>query len=100
MTTLILSIVPFAVVIGAFLLLRVWLAGQPDRLAARHRGLGVFIWIVALLMLTALILRFAAPSSVPTGPLGIFMAFLLVFAIWQRQRLSRQLHERRDANAV
>ena len=94
MTTLIISIVPFVVVTGAFLLLRIWLVRQPDRMAARHRGLGVLIWIVALLMLAALILRFAAPSSVPTGPLGFFMAFLLVFAIWQRQRLSRQLHDR------
>ncbi|MEO8428665.1 MAG: hypothetical protein ABI651_16320 [Verrucomicrobiota bacterium] len=65
MTTLILSVVPFAVVVGAFLLLRVWLARQPDRLAARHRGLGVLIWVAALLMLTALILRYAAPGSAP-----------------------------------
>ena len=94
MTTLILSIVPFAVVIGAFLLLRVWLARQPDRLVARHRGLGVLIWVAALLMVAALILRYALPGSAPTGALGLFMAFLLIFAIWQRQCLSRQLHER------
>jgi len=100
MTTLILSIVPFAVVVGAFLLLRVWLAKQPDRLVARHRGLGVLIWVAALLMVAALILRYALPGSAPTGSLGFFMAFLLVFAIWKRQCLSRQLHERRDTNAA
>ena len=94
MTSQLLSIVPFAVVIGAFLLLRIWLGRQPDRLVARHRALGVLICIVAPLMLTILVLRFAASSSVPTGPLGFFMALLLVFAIWQRQRLSRQLNER------
>ncbi len=100
MTTLTLSIVPFAVIIGAFLLLRVWLSRQPDRLVARHRGLGVLIWVGALLLLTALILRYAVPGSAPTGSLGFFMAFLLVFAIWQRQRLSRQLEERRDTKAA
>lgn len=100
MTPLTLSIVPFAVVVGAFLLLRVWLAKQPDQLVARHRGLGVLIWVAALLMVAALIVRFAVPSVAPTGSLGFFMAFLLVFANWQRQRLSRQLHERRDTNAA
>ena len=100
MTTLILSIIPFAVVLGAFLLLRVWLAKQPDQLMARHRGLGVLIWVAALLMVAALILRYALPGSAPTGSLGFFMAFLLGFAIWQRQRLSRQLEERRDAEAA
>ena len=51
MTTLIPVMVLFAVLIGAFLLGGVWLARQPDQLAARHRGLGVLIWIIASLML-------------------------------------------------
>jgi amino acid transporter len=94
MTTLILTIVPFAVVIAGFLLLRVWLVKQPDRPKARHHGLGVFIWIIASLILAALVLRFVAPGSTPTGPLACLMAFLLVFAIWQRRRISLQLHEK------
>ena len=88
-----LMIAPFAIVVGAFLLVRSWVGKQPDRLAARHRALGVRIWVTALLMLIALFLRQA------TGGLGFFMAILLVFAIWQRQRLSRQMHQRGERNA-
>ncbi|HZZ45034.1 MAG TPA: hypothetical protein VFE58_19010 [Tepidisphaeraceae bacterium] len=103
MTTLILSIVvPFAVLLGVFLLVRVWLAKQPDRLVARHRGLGVLIWVAALLMLTALILRYyAAPGAALTKLFGLYLALmLLVFAIWARRHLSRQLRERLDPNAA
>jgi uncharacterized membrane protein YgdD (TMEM256/DUF423 family) len=100
MITLLLSVIPIALLLGAFLLLRVWLAEQTDRLAARHRALGVLIWAASLLLLTALVLRSVAPSSTPTGGLGCFMALLLVLAIWQRQRLSRKLHERRNTTAT
>jgi hypothetical protein len=96
MTAPISAIILFAVLIGGFVLVGVWLARQSDRLAARHRGLGVLIWIIASLMLTALILHFAAPSSAPRGSLVRFMMLMLLYAIWQRRRFSRQLQERRN----
>jgi hypothetical protein len=90
-----LTIVPLAFCIGMFLLGRVWLARQPDRLVARHRGLGDVVWIVALLISTVLIRWFPGPGSAATGQLARFLGIMLMFAIWQRRRLSRQLHERR-----
>ena len=88
----------FAVLIGGFVLVGVWLAPQPDRLAARHRVLGVLIWVIALLMLTMSILYFVAPSSAPRASLVCFMMLMLLYVIWQRRRFSKQLQERRNSN--
>jgi hypothetical protein len=90
----IVTVVPFAILVAAFFIIRFWLARQPDRLVARHRALGFFIWVAAAVILAAFILRYFVPVSAPTGRDVFFMAFMLVFAIWQRQRLSRQLQER------
>jgi hypothetical protein len=100
MTPLVLTIVPLAFCIGMFLLGRVWLARQSDRLAARHRGLGVVVWIVALLISAVLIRCFLVPGSASTGRLAPFLGFMLLFAIWQRRRLSRELHERRNSTGA
>jgi len=98
MTAPISAIILFAVLIGGFVLGGVWLARQPDQLVARHRGLGVLIWIIASLMLTTLILHFVAPNSAPRASVVRFMALILMYAIWQRRRFSKQLQERRDSN--
>src|ERR1019366_2334755 len=97
MTSLILTVVtvgPFTILVAAFFIIRFWLAKQPDRLVARHRALGGFILVVPALMFTAFTLRFVSPSLAPTGRSGVMFALVLVFAIWQRRRLSRQLHEK------
>ena len=94
MTPLVLTIIPFGILLGAFFLIRFYLAKQPDRLVARHRALGVFIWIVATVLLVALALRYLGLGFAPTGYIGSFMALMLVFAIWQRRRLSRELGPR------
>jgi len=94
MTPLILTVVtvvPFAILVAAFFIIRFWLAKQPDRLVARHRALGLLIWVVTALMVAAFAMHFLSPSLVPSGRLGVTFALMLAFAIWQHRRLSRQL---------
>ena len=95
MTALALAIIPFALIVGLFFTTRTWLVKQPDQLLARHRCFGVLIWITAMLLLTTIILHYVRPTLLTTtGSLSFFMTFLLVFSIWQRQRLSRRLDKR------
>jgi hypothetical protein len=86
-----LTVIPFAIVGAAFFIFRFWLAKQPDRLVARHRALGLLILVFTALMVAAFALHFISPSLAPSGRLGALFALMLVFAIWQHRRLSRQL---------
>jgi hypothetical protein len=88
---IVLTVIPFAIAGAAFFIIRFWLAKQPDRLVARHRALGFLILVVSALMVAAFALHFISPSLAPSGRLGVMFALMLVFAIWQHRRLSRQL---------
>jgi hypothetical protein len=87
MAFLILSSLVFA----AFHIPKLWLARNPDPLSARYRALGVFTWVLALVLLTAIILHFAIPASAPGGLITSFLACQLIFALFYRQRLCRHL---------
>lgn len=93
-TQILLLAIPFAVVFAAFLIAKLWVARNRDPLLARYRGLGVLILVLGLVLSAAVVLRFVAPESAPTGPLGLFLGALLIFALLHRRRLARQLAER------
>lgn len=79
-----------ALLVGAFFIIRVWLAGQPDRLAARRRGLSLLIGLLGVGSLVALVFYFTLPKLAPSRSLCASLVLMLFFAIWQRRRLLRQ----------
>jgi hypothetical protein len=77
-----------------FLLLlfpRLWAARSPHPLSARQRTLTVFISVLALVLVTAIVVRFALPDSAPGGLLIAVLAFQLICALLYRRHLIRQI---------
>lgn len=95
-TETLLFLILSALVLTVFLIPKLWIARNPDPLAARYRGLGVLILMLALVLATATIIRFLIPAAAPGGIVISVLASQLLVALFSRQRLAKRLHQQRS----